>query len=233
LKEQLRDVGASWETLTKSGVSAAAPYTPAARSSSTWTEQVVGRDRREAPRDGRFDFFSRELQCRLANADADALQRLGIQARGDDVYLPHYEPVTYHGETAEHPFVLNVVTLMSLGSASANANLPSLQEISGMTVGETWGSWLEMNPDAAHRLGLTDRSRVWVESEFGRLQTVLRLVAGLRPDVVTLPYNQGHRAVGRWAKNRGVNGLELMAPDSEPLAGLAAFANTRVRVYAA
>ena len=58
-------------------------------------------------------------------------------------------------------------------------------------------------------------------------------MAGLRPDVVSLPYNQGHRAVGRWARGRGVNGLALMGPDSEPLSGLAAFANTRVQVYPA
>ena len=51
--------------------------------------------------------------------------------------------------------------------------------------------------------------------------------------MVNLPYNQGHRAVGRWARNRGVNGLELMGPATEPLAGLAAFTNTRVKVYRA
>ncbi len=51
--------------------------------------------------------------------------------------------------------------------------------------------------------------------------------------MVNLPYNQGHRAVGRWARGRGVNGLALMGPDSEPLTGLAALANTRVKVYPA
>jgi anaerobic selenocysteine-containing dehydrogenase len=233
LAEQLRDVGASWETLTQLGVWASPPYMPAARGSAAWVGEVVGRDRQAAPRDGYFDFYSRELQCRLGSAGESVLEHLGIQARGDEVFLPHYEPVAYHGEERSYPFVLNVVTLMSLGTASANANLPSLQEICGMTVGETWTSWLEMNPEAGHGLGLQDRDRVWVESPSGKVQTRVRFVAGLRPDVVNLPYNQGHRAVGRWAKDRGVNGLELMAPDSEPLTGLAAFANTRVRVYAA
>jgi len=58
-------------------------------------------------------------------------------------------------------------------------------------------------------------------------------VKGLRPDVVNLPYNQGHTAVGRFARNRGVNGLVLLNPASEPLSGLAAFTNTRVKVYRA
>ena len=48
---------------------------------------------------------------------------------------------------------------------------------------------------------------------------------------MNLPYNQGHRAGGRWAQDRGVNGLELMGPETEPLTGLAALTNTRVNVY--
>ena len=107
-----------------------------------------------SPHDGYFDFFSRELQCLLGNADDATLQRLGIQARGDEIYLPHFEPAGYHGDEDAYPFVLNVITLMSLGSYSVNANLPTLQEISGMTVGETWDSWLEMNPETAHELQL-------------------------------------------------------------------------------
>ena len=102
-----------------------------------------------------------------------------------------------------------------------------------MTVGETWDSWLEMNPESAHELRLQDKEQVWVESAFGKVQTKVRLVPGVRPDVVNLPYNQGHWAVGRWAKNRGVNGLELMGSNTEPLTGLAAFTNTRVKVYRA
>ena len=90
-----------------------------------------------------------------------------------------------------------------------------------------------MSPESAHHLGLRDKDLVWLESQFGKLRTRLRLVDGLRSDVVNLPYNQGHTAVGRWAKDRGVNGLELMGPDTEPLTGLAAFTNTRVRVYRA
>jgi anaerobic selenocysteine-containing dehydrogenase len=145
--------------------------------------------------------------------------------------LPHYEPVAYAGNQEEYPFVLNVITLMSLGPVSAAANLPSLQEINGMTVGETWGSWLEMNPEAGHRLGVQDGDPVWVESMFGKARTKVRFVKALRPDVVNLPYNQGHTAVGRWARDRGVNGLALLNPATDPASGLASLTNTRVKVY--
>jgi anaerobic selenocysteine-containing dehydrogenase len=163
----------------------------------------------------------------------DELANLGISQIGDGVNLPHYEPTAYAGDEAEYPFVLNIITLMGLGPRSEAANMPTLQEISGMTVGETWDSWLEMNPEAARKLGLQDKDPVWVESPFGIAQTKVRLVKGLRPDVVNLPYNQGHTAVGRFARNRGINGLVLLNPASEPLSGLAAFTNTRVKVYRA
>jgi hypothetical protein len=58
----------------------------------------------------------------------------------------------------------------------------------------------------------------------------LKLVKALRPDVVNLPYNQGHTAVGRFAEGRGPNGLEIMNPASEPFSGLASFTNTRVQI---
>ena len=34
--------------------------------SDKWVNEVIGRDRRHAPRDGHFDFYSRELSCILA-----------------------------------------------------------------------------------------------------------------------------------------------------------------------
>lgn len=233
LQYRLGEVGTDWETLKELGVWIAPGYRFARRGSDRWVNEVVGRDRRSAPRDGRFDFFSRELSALFDGLPTGERAALGVAAPGDAASLPHYEATPFRGQADEFPFVLNVITLMSLGPMSAAANMPTLQEITGMTVGETWGSWLEMNPQAAEEHGLQDRDEVWVESPFGRAKTKVRLVKALRPDVVNLPYNQGHTAVGRWARDRGVNGLALLDPASEPAAGLAAFTNTRVKVYRA
>jgi menaquinone reductase, molybdopterin-binding-like subunit len=233
LQFRLGDIGTDWETLKNLGIWLVPGYRFQRRGSPRWINEVIGGDRQLAPRDGRFDFYSRELVCLLADLGKEELDSLGAGVSGDALFLPHYAPVEYVGEEQSFPFVLNVVTLMSLGPYSAAANLPSLQEISGMTVGERWDSWVEMNPEAAHELGLHNKDEVWVESSFGRLKTKLRLVEGLRQEVVNLPHNQGHRAVGRWAKDRGVNGLEILNPASEPFTGLASFTNTRVKVYKA
>ncbi len=234
LQFRLQSIGTDWATLQELGVWLEPEYHFARRGSAQWNTEVIGPDRRGAPQDGRFDFYSRELACVVGGLSAEKLRSLGITQTGDPVFLPHYEPVVYVGDAEEYPFVLNLITLMSLGSYPAAANLPTLQEISGMTVGETWNSWLEMNPESAEKLGLQDREMVWVENAQGkRFKVRLRLVPGVRPDVVNLPYNQGHRAIGRWARDRGVNGLELMALATEPVSGLAALTGTRVRVYRA
>jgi len=231
LKFRLKDVGTDWNTLKELGVWMTPSYRYARKGDENWVAEVIGQDRRYAPRDGYFDFYSREMFCVLGGLDQDQLAAFGLSQNSEQVPLPGYEATAFIGSENDYPFMLNVITLMSLGPYSAAANMPTLQEISGMTVGERWDSWLEMNPETAHGLGLHDKDLVWVESPFGKLKTKMRFVKALRPDVVNLPYNQGHTAVGRWAKDRGVNGLEILNPASEPLSGLAAFTNTRVKVY--
>jgi len=230
LKFRLAEIGTDWETLKELGVWLVPGYRFAKRGSQRWVNEVVGRDRLNSPRDGYFDFYSRELYALFSAKDHSELERVGITHMGDAVSMPHYEPNPQAGDESTYPFTLNVITLMSLGPKSEAANLPTLLEISGMTVGETWDSWLEMNPESAHRLGLRDKDQVWVMSPFGHLKTRVRFVKGLRPDVVNLPYNLGHTAGGRFASGCGVNGLDLLNPASEPVSGLASFTNTRVRV---
>ncbi|NOZ05631.1 MAG: molybdopterin-dependent oxidoreductase [Chloroflexi bacterium] len=232
LKYRLQDVGTDWDGLKKLGVWSVPPYEFTDWGAKGWTD-VVGRDRQRAPRDGRFDFYSREMFCYLGDADESRLKELGISVTGDAVFMPHYEPVTLDGEEKEYPYHLNVITLMSIGPHSYNANLPTLQEISGMAALTTWDSWVEINPETAQELGIHHDDQVWVESAQGRVRTRARIMPGLRPDVINLPYNQGHTAIGHWAKDRGVHGLDLMKSHTEPLTGLATFTNTRVKIYRA
>jgi anaerobic selenocysteine-containing dehydrogenase len=232
LQERLSSAGTDWDMLKELGVWMTPGYRFARRGSQAWIDEVVGAERELSPRDGRFDFYSRELDALASRLAPSQREALGL-GEADNPGLPRYLPTPYAGDKSEFPFLLNVITLFSLGPTGAAANMPTLQEISGMTVGVTWDSWLEMNPEAAQEHGLSDKDEVWVESPFGRAKTQLRLVKALRPDVVNLPYNLGHTAVGRWAKARGVNGLRLLDPASEPAAGLARLTNTRVKVYRA
>lgn len=226
LQLRLKDVGADWDTLKELGVWLTPGYRYAKRGGDRWNN-IIGKDRVNAPRDGYFDFYSRELFALFGEKNKADLAKFGISVTGDATAMPHIEPVAYAGEGE---LTLNIFTLMSLGSKSETANMPTLQEISGMTVRTTWDSWLEMNPETARELGLTENDQVTIESIFGKVTTQLKLMRGVHPNVVNMPYNQGHTAVGRYAKGYGVNGVGILNPASEPATGLASWTNTKVKV---
>ncbi|MFQ5892339.1 MAG: molybdopterin-dependent oxidoreductase, partial [Candidatus Methanofastidiosia archaeon] len=72
--------------------------------------------KREAERTGRTQEQELEL----------LLQDMKITARGDEAYMPHYEPIKYVGDEAEYPFHLNTYKLMT-HAEGRGANLPFLQ----------------------------------------------------------------------------------------------------------
>jgi len=183
----------------------------------------------------RFEFYSQTLRDELGKAaggDLEGLlEELGVQARGDEVYLPHYEPPRAVGDPQEYPFFLNTYKLMA-HAEGRGANSPNLQEMLGLHVNRKWGSWLEINPGVARALGIADDDWVWVESPPGeRIKVRAVLYPGARPDVVCIPFELGHRAYGRWAQGRGVNPNWLIANETARLTGTLAPFATRVKVY--
>ena len=65
LQFRLQEVGTDWKTLLELGVWMTPGYHFTRRGSDRWVSEVIGRDRRSSPTDGRFDFFSRELNSLL------------------------------------------------------------------------------------------------------------------------------------------------------------------------
>lgn len=187
---------------------------------------------------GKFQFYSLTLKNRLerlASTDQQTealLAELKIDARGDLVFLPHLEAPRLAGDEHKYPLRLNVVRLMPL-SEEGSANLPFLQEIAGPHLHMQWCSWLEIHPDTAERLGITDGDMVWVESPAGKIRVRARCTLCAIPGVVNIPANLGHTAYGRWAKGIGVNPMQVAAVEFDRLGGLLASGATRVMVYRA
>jgi anaerobic selenocysteine-containing dehydrogenase len=188
---------------------------------------------------GHFEFYAQNLKADLVEAAGgeekiDALlETMGIQARGDEVLLPHYEPPRSLGDPDEYPFYLNTYKLMT-HPGGRGANQPHLQEILGTFLNQKWDTWLEINPGVARRLGIADGDEVWVESPSGeRIRVRAVHFEGARPDVLNIPFGLGHEAYGRWAKGQGVNPNRLVINDTNPLTGTWNSFATRVRVYKA
>jgi anaerobic selenocysteine-containing dehydrogenase len=166
---------------------------------------------------GRFEFYSQLLAAKLG-IDGD-----------DEAFMPHYEPSRFAGQETDYPLHLHLFKTATYGERSG-ANVPWLQEIYGLHVQEMWTSWVEINPETAHELGISDGDVVWVESPAGRIKAKARLYAGIMPDVVAMPLGQGHTALGRWAQGRGANPNELLAEEYDRLSGELATQATRVKV---
>lgn len=161
-----------------------------------------------------------------------ALEAVGVLARGDQVYLPHYEPPRFVGDPKEFP--LHLVTYKPMASmGSRTANQPWLAEIPAGGPTRAWEAWVDINPETAHALGIHDREPVWVESPVGKLRLRARLFAGVHPEVVAIPYGGGHQAGGRWAEAWGANPNRLVADESDRAAGTPALFATRVRLMRA
>jgi anaerobic selenocysteine-containing dehydrogenase len=187
----------------------------------------------------KYEFYSQRLKAELeARAQANAkstdsiLEDLNVEARGDRAFLPHFEPVNSRVAENAYPFFLNPFSSVTLASPTS-ANLPWIQETAGANVGVQWDSWAEVNPATALALGLEDGDWIWIESQRGRLKTKVKVYPGAMPTVISIPFGLGHKALGRWAKNRGGNPNSIIDLDHDAFSGLPAQFSTRVRVYKA
>jgi len=89
------------------------------------------------------------------------------------------------------------------------AALPWLQQLPDPMTTAVWGSWLEINPQTAARLGISHGDLVEVASPAGSIRLPAVIYPGIRPEVVAAPLGQGHQGLGRYADGRGVNPLRL------------------------
>ena len=215
-----------WDKLEANGNWSELVYFNAEPGSPAWGD-VVGRDRLNAPKDGRFDFFSRELFALLASNSNQAC-------------LPHFEiPATLMDSTAdsiEYPFLLVTQPLITQ-SPQWQGIVPTLQESYGLQGYVKWDSWVEIGQKAAEAMGLENGQRVWIESPLNRVQATVRIYAGIWPNAVFLPPGMGHHTFVRWGRKSaqstvvGANPNALTEFESEPLTGLAVVGPTRVRIY--
>jgi anaerobic selenocysteine-containing dehydrogenase len=142
--------------------------------------------------------------------------------------LPLVEP-EFQEESETYPFHLYPYPSLTL-SDGRGANLPWLQETADPMTTVRWGTWVELNPETAHSLGVSDNDVVRVISPNGELEAPVVVYPGIRPDVVGIPVGQGHLDYGRFGAGRGSNPLALVSPITDPDSGALAWGATRVRV---
>jgi Fe-S-cluster-containing dehydrogenase component len=138
-----------------------------------------------------------------------------------------YEPPAFDGDAGAGALVLVVYPSTALFDGRG-ANKGWLQELPDVATKIAWQTWVEVHPDTARRLGLSNGDVVTVSSPHGRIEALAYAYPGVRPDTVAMAIGQGHTEYGRNAKNRGANPLDLLGPDATDRSGALAFCSTRV-----
>lgn len=180
----------------------------------------------------KFEFYSGNLKKLFTDkkvTDAN-LATYYIKARGDLVYVPHYEEPTFIGDATK--FLLVLISYKNqLNQEGRSANTPWAQEMYlNPLYGTGWTNFAEINPETAKKYSIVDGDAINVESEVGKIKAVAKLSEGIHPGVVAMCYGQGHWSYGKWAKDKGANPNEITGVMYEHITGMSAYFNTRVNI---
>ena len=91
----------------------------------------------------------------------------------------------------------------------AGANKPWLQELPDPTTTVMWNTWIEINPETALKKGIENDDVVTIKSDAGEVKAAVYLYPAIRPDVIAMPFGQGHTAYGEFAAGRGANPADV------------------------
>ena len=184
----------------------------------------------------KFEFYSETAKKGLAEHAKkyettidDILAVSGYVARGEQAFVPHYEPPKRHGSLADYPFTF-IDYKSRLNREGRSQNLPWYQEFKKVDAGDvSWDDVLKMHPADGAKLGLKTGDSIKVTSVAGSITTKLKLWEGVRPGTVAKCYGQGHWAYGRVAakdyakaQSRGGNNNEILVDDYDRLSGATA-----------
>ncbi len=108
------------------------------------------------------------------------------------------------------------------------ANKPWLQELPEALSTGVWDSWVEMHPETAKKFRVKMGDFVSIESPQGKITTQVYVYEGIRPDTVAVQIGQGHTSYGRYAKDRGVNPIDILPSATDERSGGFAWLTTKV-----
>jgi anaerobic selenocysteine-containing dehydrogenase len=138
-------------------------------------------------------------------------------------------PPQFDGAPEEFPFHFLPFASQMFYDGSL-AHLPWMQEAPDPLSTVMWGSWVEINPRTAQKLGVRQGDLVEVGSQHGKLRAPALVSPTIAPDVIAMPVGQGHENFTRYASGRGANPISILAPLTDSATGSLAWAATRVKV---
>jgi anaerobic selenocysteine-containing dehydrogenase len=183
---------------------------------------------------GRFEFFSTNIELAVNDLAQKrelqpALQKMGITAKGDEAFMPHYEASPSAVDKKKYPLRMVPYELINL-SSDWLPNPPYLKKTlfdHQLTKNE---SFAEINPKTAAEHNLKQGDRAIIQSPKGEVRVRVNLFNGAMPGVVYLPLGLGHTAYDDYQRGQGVNPNEIMDGGKDPLSGQTVWWDTHARI---
>ncbi len=150
------------------------------------------------------------------------------KATVDRQALSFADPV-FDGDATQYPYHFMPYASAQFYDGSL-AHLPWLQELPDPMTSGMWCSWIEINERKAEELGIRQGDIIEVTSTQGSLRAPAFLNPGIAPDAVAMPVGQGHTNFTRYATDRGVNPVAILAPATVGDTGVLAWSATRVKI---
>lgn len=132
--------------------------------------------------------------------------------------LAAYEPIKPEGDEAAYPLLLLPYDSMRLAGGYVGSP-PFMIKALEDTILKGNDVLVEINPDTARQLGLSEGRLANLATPIGSAQVKVRLTQGIMPGVVALPRGLGHTREDRFLAGRGVNYNQLSSPVDDPASG--------------
>jgi menaquinone reductase, molybdopterin-binding-like subunit len=134
----------------------------------------------------------------------------------------------FDGDAGQYPFHFLPFPSQMMYDGSL-AHLPWMQEAPDPMSSAMWGSWVEINPQTAQKLGISQADLIEVASQHGTVRAPAMITPAIAPDAVAMPIGQGHEHFTRYASGRGANPIAMLAPLTAENGALA-WGATRVKI---
>lgn len=93
------------------------------------------------------------------------------------------------------------------------ANVPWAQETPDPMTGQTWDTWVLINPEDAASLGVKDNDLVTLQNDNGSISVGVEVYPYVHKGTVAVPFGNGHSGNGRYADGIGKNPVDLLSGD--------------------
>ncbi|WP_295431603.1 molybdopterin-dependent oxidoreductase [uncultured Thiodictyon sp.] len=145
----------------------------------------------------------------------------------DKLMFPHWEEPQHPGGGD----LYMVTPKAAMHAEGRGANLPVAIANFQPVLGGRGTVYIEINPKTARERGIADGDLVRLKSHLGSIEGHCRFFEGCRPDTVVFPMENGHWAMGRWAKGRSPGHCgEITVNQSDRVTGQCSYYTTKVSI---